>query len=58
MKENILAGFKVAEIIPLNPSAVLDRIPDPEDVIEFGKRYLVPVVNLLHTARFTISIYY
>lgn len=55
MENNILSGSRASDIVPFNPSAVLEKIPDREDKIEIGKRYLTPVVNILHTARFIIS---
>lgn len=55
MENNILSGSRASDIVPFNPSAVLEKIHDREDKIEIGKRYLTPVVNILHTARFIIS---
>lgn len=57
LKENILSGFRKCGIFPFNPNSVLDCIPDKEDEMEIGKRYLDPVIKLLHATRLVTVTY-
>lgn len=51
MKEDIISEFRASGLIPFNPDMVLQKIPDKQEAAEIGKRYLVPVIELLHSHR-------
>jgi hypothetical protein len=51
MEGNIRSGFSATGIHPFNPSKVLEKIPDKEDPVEIGKRYLTPLISILHKNR-------
>jgi hypothetical protein len=55
MKKNILSGFQNTGIMPFNSAIVLEKIVDKEDCLEIGKKFLKPVIDVLHSARLASS---
>jgi hypothetical protein len=51
MERNIISGFRQTGICPLRPDIVLRQVPDEEDELEIGKRYMTPVIALLQAHR-------
>ena len=51
MRANIISGFKHTGLMPFNPDMVLSKIPDKANAEALGHKYMIPVLELLHSTR-------
>ena len=57
LKTDIISGFQATGMFPVNADVVLTKIPEKENEMEIGMRYLAPLVNVLGKARCVSNTY-